>query len=127
MRCDLAVMPTKAGLLEADPLVETVRILRQAQELRHGKPDGKVVFSQIGKGRRGKPRVMVRQMQLLAADLQLPLATTPVYLSEFHPQACYYDTFVWNMGTKACELANDLDQLFYELLPETVPLKRANQ
>ena len=49
MRADIAVIPTKAGKAEADPLVASVRLLRQAQEIRNGKPRAHVVLTQVGK------------------------------------------------------------------------------
>ena len=36
MRCDVAVIPSKAGRLEADPLLASVRILKQAQRFEMG-------------------------------------------------------------------------------------------
>ena len=69
MRADVAVIPTKAGKAEADPLIASVRILRQSQEIRHGRPRAHVVLSQVGKRFRN-----TRAMRQLAEKLEMPLA-----------------------------------------------------
>ncbi len=121
LRADIAVIPAKAGRLEAPALVENVRLLRQAQDIRHGQPTGYVVLSQIGKGRKGEHRKLTRQMYALAKKLNIPLAATPLWLSELHPQAATDCKFIWQMGSQARDHANDMDELCYELFPETKP------
>ena len=118
---DLAVIPTGAGRLETDPLVEAVGLLRQAQQVRNGPPEGHVVLSKIGKGRKGNQRILTKQMRDLANNLQMPLAETIVWQSELHPQAATDFTFVGEMGRKGRHLAADFETLFYELFPETKP------
>lgn len=118
LRADIAVIPTKAGRAEADPLVAGVRILRQAQEIRGGKPRAHVVLSQVGKRFRN-----TRAMQELARKLKMPLAATALYFTPRHAEACDRGTFVWKMGPEAASFARDIDELFYELLPELRPQK----
>jgi cellulose biosynthesis protein BcsQ len=113
MRADIALIPTKAGKAEADPLVASVRILRQAQEIRHGRPRAHVVLSQVGKRFRN-----TRAMKELAAKLGLPLTESALYFTPRHSEACDLGTFVWCMGAEARSYAADLDQLFFEILPE---------
>ena len=48
-RCDLAIVPTRTGRAEANTLVGNVRLLRQAQEIRRGRPESRVVLSQVRK------------------------------------------------------------------------------
>ncbi len=116
MRADIAVIPTKAGKAEADPLIASVRILRQAQEIRHGRPQAHVVLSQVGKRFRN-----TRAMTGLAEKLNMPLANTALYFTPRHSEACDRGTFIWNMGAEAKAYAGDLDELFFEILPETRP------
>ena len=116
MRADIALIPTKAGKAEADPLIASVRILRQAQEIRNGRPNAHVVLSQVGKRFRN-----TRAMRDLAAKLNLPLAKSALYFTPRHTDACDNGTFIWNMGLEAEQFAEDLDELFYEILPETIP------
>jgi chromosome partitioning protein len=113
MRADIALIPTKAGKAEADPLVASVRILRQAQEIRHGRPRAHVVLSQVGKRFRN-----TRAMKELAGKLGLPLTKSALYFTPRHSEACDRGTFVWCMGAEANSYAADLDQLFSEILPE---------
>lgn len=118
MRADIAVIPTKAGKAEADPLIASVRLLRQAQEIRGGRPQAHVVLSQVGKRFRN-----TRAMIELAEKLQMPLAQTALYFTPRHPEACDRGTFVWNVK-EAAAFAHDLDELFTEILPEP-EMKRA--
>ena len=119
MRADVAVIPTKAGKAEADPLIASVRLLRQAQEIRNGPPKAYVVLSQVGKRFRN-----TRAMTELAQKLNMPLAQTALYFTPRHTDACDNGTFIWNMGTEAKSFAADIDDLFFEILPETQPEKQ---
>ena len=62
----------------------------------------------------------------LAEKLRLPMAQTPIFFTPRHPDACDARTFVWDMGAEAKSFAADLDELFYEILPETQPKKLVN-
>lgn len=120
LRADVAIIPTKAGRAEADPLIASVRLLRQAQELRSGRPQANVVLTQVGRRFRN-----TRAMVELAEQLKMPLAKSALYFTPRHPEACDNSTFIWNMND-AKTYAQDLDELFYEILPETRPKKIAN-
>ena len=120
LRADVAVIPTKAGRAEADPLVASVRLLRQAQELRNGRPRAHVVLTQVGKRFRN-----TRAMVELARQLKMPLTRSSLYFTPRHPEACDSSTFIWNMSD-AKAYAADVDELFYEVLPETRPKKLVN-
>ena len=113
MRADIALIPTKAGRAEADPLIASVRILRQAQEIRHGRPQAHVVLSQVGKRFRN-----TRAMKELATKLELPLTNSALYFTPRHSEACDRGTFVWNLGPEAISFSNDLNDLFLEVLPD---------
>ena len=121
MRSDIAIIPTKAGKAEADPLIASVRLLRQAQEIRGGRPKPHVVLSQVGKRFRN-----TRAMIELAEKLQMPLARTALYFTPRHPEACDHGTFIWKVN-EARVFAADLDELFYEILPETRPKRAMNE
>ena len=60
-------------------------------------------------------------MRELAAKLNLPLAKSALYFTPRHTDACDNGTFIWKMGLEAEQFAEDLDELFYEILPETIP------
>ena len=120
LRADVAIIPTKAGRAEADPLIASVRLLRQAQELRSGRPRAHVVLTQVGRRFRN-----TRAMVELAEQLNMPLAKSALYFTPRHPEACDNSTFIWNMSD-AKSYARDVDELFYEILPETRPKKLAN-
>jgi hypothetical protein len=63
-------------------------------------------------------------MSELAEKLKMPLTETALYFTPRHAEACDDGTFVWKMGAEASTFAEDLDDLFYEILPETRPAKK---
>jgi hypothetical protein len=60
-------------------------------------------------------------MTELAAKLKMPLARTALYFTPRHSEACDRGTFIWDMGVDAKAYADDLDELFYEIVPEMRP------
>ena len=91
--------------------------------MRRGQPDGRVVLSQIAKPqKRGEKKqycLLTREMHALAEKLEMPLTNASLWASDYQPQAATALTFVWNMGAKAKDAAADIDELLYELFPET--------
>lgn len=109
-RCDMAIIPTRTGRAEANTLVSNVRLLRQAQEIRMGSPDARVVLSQVRKNYRS-----TKAMKELAGKLDMPLATTTITRSERHVDASDNGTFVWNLGRNAEQPAAEMEALFDEV------------
>src|SRR5271156_4026298 len=52
LRADLAIVPCKASMLEIRALAKATDVLRQAQDIRAGKPSAVIVLSMIGKNYR---------------------------------------------------------------------------
>jgi len=122
MRADLAVIPTRTGRAEANTLVSNVRLLRQSQEIRKGRPDARVVLSQVRENYRS-----TRSMKQLAEKLKMPLAQAMISRSERHVDACDEGTFVWDLGNEAARYADDLENLFAELFGVPHRSKLANE
>lgn len=128
MWADLAIIPCKASMFEARALFKNTAFLRQAQAIRKGPPEAIAVLSMVGRGYR-----LTTDMRDAADSLQLTLAETPVTLRQAYADAPGQATFVWNMGSQARPAAEEINQLFEELLPEAInekalPIKRtANQ
>lgn len=124
MWADLAVIPCKASMFEARALAMNTAFVRQAQAIRNGQPDAVAVLTMVGRDYR-----LTKDMREAAAALQLQLAETPVTLRQAYADAPGQSTFVWNMGAGARDAAEEIDQLFRELLPEActekvVPMRR---
>ncbi len=115
MWADLAVIPCKASMFEARALDKNTAFLRQAQAIRKGPPAAVAVLSMVGRDYR-----LTNDMKAAAATLKIPLASTPITLRQAYADAPGQATFVWNMGAQARTAAEEIDQLFSELLPEAM-------
>ncbi len=124
MWADLAVIPCKASMFEARALAMNTAFVRQAQAIRNGQPDAVAVLTMVGRDYR-----LTKDMRDAASALELQLAETPVTLRQAYADAPGQSTFVWRMGAAARDAAEEIDQLFRELLPEActenvVPMRR---
>jgi chromosome partitioning protein len=113
LRADLALVPCKASMLEVRSLAQATSVLRQAQEIRGGRPLATIVLSMVGKNYR-----LTRDMEEAAAALKLPRARTPVILRQIYADAPGQGTVVWRMGARAGDAADEIRRLFREILPE---------
>ena len=115
LRADLAIVPCKASMLEVRALAKATEVLRQAQDIRAGKPAAVIVLSMIGKNYR-----LTKDMMDAAAALNLPLANRALILRQVYADAPGQGSVVWNLGARAQEAAQEVDQLFREILPDAV-------
>ena len=115
LRADLAIVPCKASVLEVRALAKATDVLRQAQDIRAGNPDAIIVLSMIGKNYR-----LTKDMKDAASALNLPLASRALVLRQVYADAPGQGSVVWNLGSRAREAAEEVDQLFRELLPHAV-------
>jgi chromosome partitioning protein len=113
LRADLAIVPCKASMLEVRSLAQATSVLRQAQEIRGGKPRATIVLSMVGKNYR-----LTHDMEDAATALKLPRAKTPIILRQAYADAPGQGTVVWRMGARARDAAHEIRLLFRELLPE---------
>jgi chromosome partitioning protein len=119
LRADLAVVPCKASMLEVRALAQATAVLRQAHDIRGGKPDAKIVLSMVGKHYK-----LTQDMKDAAAALKLPMADTAVSLRQIYADAPGQGTLVWNMGSKAKPAAIEIDELCRELIPSAAKPKK---
>ncbi len=115
LRADLAIVPCKASMLEVRALAKATDVLRQAQDIRNGVPNAVIVLSMVGKNYR-----LTQDMKDAASALSLPLASTALILRQIYADAPGQGAVVWRMGARAREAADEVDQLFRELLPQAV-------
>ena len=113
LRADLAIVPCKASMLEVRALAAATEVLRQAQDIRGGIPKAVIVLSMVGKNYR-----LTQDMRDAAAALNLPLASRPMILRQIYADSPGQGAVVWNMGSRAREAAEEVDQIFREILPE---------
>ena len=113
LRADFAIVPCKASMLEVRALAQATDVLRQAQDIRGGMPDAKIVLSMVGKNYR-----LTRDMKDAAAALSLPVAKTPVTLRQIYADAPGQGVLVWNLGARGKDAADEIGGLFRELLPD---------
>ena len=123
LRADMAIVPCKASMLEIRALAKATEVLRQAQDIRGGVPKAIIVLSMIGLHYR-----LTQDMKDAAAALQLPLANKAMILRQIYADAPGQGEVVWRMGSRARDAAQEVDELFREILPDAVkkrlPVKR---
>jgi chromosome partitioning protein len=112
LRADFAIVPCKASMLEVRALAQATSVLRQAQDIRAGKPDAVIVLSMVGKTYR-----LTQDMKDAAAALELPLAKTALTLKQIYADAPGQGAVVWHMGARGKEAATEAASLFRELFP----------
>jgi chromosome partitioning protein len=113
LRADLAIVPCKASMLEVRALAKATEVLRQAQDIRGGVPTAIIVLSMIGMHYR-----LTQDMKDAASALHLPLASKAMILRQIYADAPGQGSVVWNMGARARDAANEVDELFREILPD---------
>ncbi|MBX3357322.1 MAG: ParA family protein [Phycisphaeraceae bacterium] len=113
LRSDFAIVPCKASMLEVRALAKVTEVLRQAQDIRGGAPEARIVLSMVGKNYR-----LTKDMKDAAQALSLPLATTAMTLRQIYADAPGQGSVVWDMGSRARDAAIEVEQLFSELLPD---------
>ena len=118
LRGDLALVPCKASMLEVRALAQATAVLRQAQDIRHGKPQAMIVLSMVGKNYR-----LTQDMKDAATALGLPLAETPLILRQIYADAPGQGAVVWQLGSRGRDAAEEIQALFRELLPEAAGVK----
>ncbi|WP_169973991.1 division plane positioning ATPase MipZ [Tautonia rosea] len=118
LRADLALVPCKASMLEVRALAKATDVLRQAQDIRAGRPEAVIVLSMIGKNYR-----LTKDMKDAAAALNLPMANRALILRQVYADAPGQGSVVWNLGARAKDAAAEVDQLFREILPDAVAPK----
>jgi chromosome partitioning protein len=121
LRADLAIVPCKASMLEVRALAAATEVLRQAQDVRSGPPKAVSVLSMVGKNYR-----LTADMRDAAAALNLPLASRAMILRQIYADAPGQGKVVWSMGSRANEAADEVSQIFREILPDAVS-RRGNR
>jgi chromosome partitioning protein len=115
LRADMAIVPCKASMLEIRALAKATEVLRQAQDIRGGVPTAVIILSMVGLNYR-----LTQDMRDAAKALNLPLASKSMILRQIYADAPGQGAVVWQMGSRAKEAAQEVDELFRDLLPQVV-------
>ncbi len=113
LRADFAIVPCKASMLEVRALAQATQVLREAQDIRGGRPDAVIVLNMVGKNYR-----LTKDMKDAAITLKLPLAETHMILRQIYADAPGQASVAWQLGARAREAAAEVNQLFQEILPQ---------
>ncbi|MBX3436106.1 MAG: ParA family protein [Planctomycetaceae bacterium] len=113
LRADFAIVPCKASMLEVRALAQATQVLREARDIRGGRPDAVIVLNMVGKNYR-----LTKDMKDAAVSLQLPLAQTHMILRQIYADAPGQAAVAWQLGSRAREAADEVNQLFREILPQ---------
>jgi chromosome partitioning protein len=122
LKAHLAIFPCKASMLEVRALAKATGVLRQVKEVRHGKPAAMIVLSMVGKKHR-----LTQDMKAAAIGLKLPLAKTAMTLRQIYADAPGQAKVVWDMGARGREAAQEVKQLFRELLADVLVQKPSSK
>ncbi len=108
---DLAVFPITPSILDLRSVSQATAILRFAQGINAGRPDGRLVLNKMRK--RGKT-----SGELLAAASDLGIGVTKSYVRdlEAYRDAAQQGTVVSRMGARAAQATAEIDALVSELV-----------
>lgn len=109
---DFAFVPAKASMLEVRALAQATKVLRQVQEIRHGKPFATIVLSMVGKHYR-----LTADMREAANALDMSLATVLLTQKQVYADAPGQRGLVWHLGKRGRSAGQEMKSLFAEILP----------
>ncbi len=116
---DLAIFPISPSILDVRSVSGATQVLRYAQGINGGKPDGRVILNKMKTRdtisqelREGAPRLGLQVAQHVIRDLQA------------YRDAAQQGTVVGRVGRKGAQAAADMDALFRELLGDIVVTKQ---
>ena len=108
---DLALFPVGPSVLDLWSVSEAIEILRYAQRLNRGRPEGRLVLNKIRT--RG---AISRELRETAPKLGIQVAEHAIRDLEAYRDAVQQCTVVSRFGRKGREAAAEIDRLFGELL-----------
>jgi chromosome partitioning protein len=115
LKADFALVPCKASMLEVRALAKATEVLRQAQEIRGGKPQAVAVLSMVGSRYK-----LTQDMKEAAEALGLPLARSCFSLRQIYADAPGQGKLVWDFGGRGQEAAAEASDVFEEIFGEMI-------
>ena len=116
---DLAIFPISPSILDVRSVTGATQVLRYAQGINGGKPDGRLVLNKM------KTRgIISKELKEGAPQLGLEVAHNVVRELQAYCDAAQQGTVVSRVGRKGLQAAADLDALFGELLGDVIAMKK---
>jgi chromosome partitioning protein len=108
---DLAIFPISPSILDVRSVAGATSVLRYAQGINGGKPDGRLVLNKI------KTRSTIsRELREAAPSLGLQVAGNVIRDLQIYCDAAQQGTVVSRFGRKGMQAAAEIDALFTELV-----------
>lgn len=111
---DVAVFPVLPSILDLRSVAEATNLLKFAQSINGGRPDGKLVLNRLRKQDR-----ISRELVEAAPELGLNVADSTIRDLQAFRLAAQQGTVVSRMGARQQPAANEITQLMVELLNDT--------
>ena len=103
---DLALLPCGPSLLDLRAANDAIRVVKQAQQIRHGPPQARLVPNKIQVQYR-----LSRELLETAQSLEIP-ATGGLRLRQAYADAAGQGTVVWRLGARGESAALEIRELF---------------
>lgn len=121
---DMALLPITPSILDLRSLQQAVGILKYAQGINRGKPEGRLILNKM----RSRDRIS-RELQQAAESLGVLVAKEIVRDLQAFRDAAQNGTVVTRMEKRGSEARRDIEQLFTQLIPSDMlkfAMKRAD-
>ncbi len=123
LRADVALVPCKASMLEVRSLSKATEVLRQAQEIRSGMPESRLILTMVREQYR-----LTGDMKKTAKALGFQIARRSLTLRQIYADAPGQGTVVWKMETQdhraQQKATEEVWALFRELFPKAIRSSR---
>lgn len=121
---DLAIFPISPSILDLRSVAQATNILRYAQGINKGRPDGRLVLNKM----RTRDTIS-RELKEAAPSLGLSVAEHVVRDLQAYRDAAQQGSVVSRVGRKGTHAADEIDALFTELVGsvEDINAKRGRQ
>lgn len=110
---DLAIFPVLPSILDLRSVAEATKLLKFAQSINGGRPEGRLVLNRLRKRDR-----ISRELSEAAPGLGLNVARTSIRDLQAYRNAAQQGTVVTRMGKREKDVAAEITQLFVELLTD---------
>jgi len=107
---DLALLPCGPSVLDLRAVHDAIRVVKQAQKIRGGPPQAALVPNKLQVQYR-----LSREFLEAARSLEIP-AVAGLRLRQAYADAAGQGTVVWQLGPRGEAAANEIKELFHELL-----------
>jgi chromosome partitioning protein len=104
---DLALLPCGPSTLDLRAVNEAIRVVKQAQAIRHGPPQAMLIPNKLQVQYR-----LSRELVEMLSTLDIP-ATKGLRLRQAYADAAGQGTVVWRLGPSGENAGNEIRELFY--------------